>query len=91
MESLDGQIYQCDQRLASLLEKRNELGKGGKINTDEWNKVNDDIAAANVNLDALRQNARQSIQQNIEVDSNITEKQEEVNNLKAQCKYIHPL
>lgn len=79
---LETQIMACDQKLADLLQKQTELGKAGKVGTDEWNELKNDIASCDQEMGKLQQKARETISANIQIESDITEKQAEVDDLK---------
>lgn len=57
VETLEGQIYSADQKLVELLQHQAELGKSGKVGTDEWYEVRDAIKSANDELSALAMTA----------------------------------
>lgn len=83
-DSLEGQIYECDQALLELLQRRNELGEAGEIGTDEWNTLQEEIDATTTKMSELQSQARKNISANIEIDSDIIEKQREVDELEAK-------
>lgn len=88
VETLEGQIYSADQKLVELLQHQAELGKSGKVGTDEWYEVRDAIKSANDELSALATQSRKNIAAHIEIDSNITAAQKEVNDLSEKLKEI---
>lgn len=88
VETLEGQIYSADQKLVELLQHQAELGKSGKVGTDEWYEVRDAIKSANDELSALATQSRKNIAAHIEIDSNITAVQKEVNDLSEKLNEI---
>lgn len=82
--TLETQMLACDQQMAQLLEKQTQLGKSGQVGTEEWEALQADIAACNQQMSDLQQKARENISANIKVESDIVEKQQEVDDLKAQ-------
>lgn len=86
VETLEGQIYACDQAMTELLEKQTELGKEGKVGTDEWNALQAEIDETKQTMDELRASARENITAHINIDAEILEKQEEVDGLKEELE-----
>lgn len=84
VDSLEGQIYECDQALLELLQRRNELGEAGEIGTDEWNTLQEEIDATTTKMSELQSQARENISAHIEIDSDIIEKQREVDELESK-------
>ncbi|MDD3150127.1 MAG: hypothetical protein PHV68_04760, partial [Candidatus Gastranaerophilales bacterium] len=81
VDSLEGKIYDVDQKLADLLEKQTELGKNGDIGTDEWNELQSEISSAKAELVELQDAARENVHANIEIDSEIEAQQKVVDGL----------
>lgn len=88
VETLENQIYACDQAMAELLEKQTELGKAGKVGTDEWNTLQAEIDETKAKMDELRTSARENISAHITIDEEILEKQKEVDGLKADLETL---
>ena len=88
VETLENQIYACDQAMAELLEKQTELGKAGKVGTDEWNALQTEIDETKAKMDELRASARENITAHINIDAEILEKQQEVDGLKADLETL---
>lgn len=88
VETLENQIYACDQAMAELLEKQTELGKAGKVGTDEWNELQTEIDETKAKMDELRTSARENITAHIAIDAEILEKQKEVDGLKADLETL---
>lgn len=88
VETLENQIYTCDQAMAELLEKQTELGKAGKVGTDEWNTLQAEIDETKAKMDELRTSARENISAHITIDEEILEKQKEVDGLKADLETL---
>lgn len=88
VETLENQIYACDQAMAELLEKQTELGKAGKVGTDEWNTLQAEIDETKAKMDELRTSARENITAHITIDEEILEKQKEVDGLKADLETL---
>ena len=88
VETLENQIYTCDQVMAELLEKQTELGKAGKVGTDEWNTLQAEIDETKAKMDELRTSARENISAHITIDEEILEKQKEVDGLKADLETL---
>ena len=88
VETLENQIYACDQAMAELLEKQTELGKAGKVGTDEWNALQEEIDETKAKMDELRTSARENITAHITIDEEILEKQKEVDGLKADLETL---
>ena len=83
IENLDNNIYQCDQTMQELLERRAQLAQAGEINTDEWDEVQDKISETKEQYESFRAEARKQIQASIQIDSQVTEQQELVDGLKT--------
>ena len=88
VETLENQIYACDQAMAEFLEKQTELGKAGKVGTDEWNALQTEIDETKAKMDELRESARENITAHINIDAEILEKQQEVDGLKADLETL---
>lgn len=88
VETLENQIYACDQAMAELLEKQTELGKAGKVGTDKWNTLQAEIDETKAKMDELRTSARENISAHITIDEEILEKQKEVDGLKADLETL---
>ena len=83
-DSLESKIYACDAAMADLLKKRDELGRAGKVDTSDFQEVQDEIAGASREMEDLRDKAREQINANISIDSNIEDQQEIVDDLREQ-------
>lgn len=88
VETLENQIYACDQAMVELLEKQTELGEDGKVGTDEWNALQAEIDETKEKLDELRTSARENITAHINIDAEILEKQQEVDGLKTDLETL---
>lgn len=83
---IDGQAYATDQKMADLLKHQEELARAGKIGTQEWEDTRAAINAAGDDLEQLGKRARESIADNIDIDSKIESAQEKVDSLYKQLQ-----
>ena len=72
----------------NCLKKQTELGKAGKVGTDEWNALQAEIDETKAKMDELRTSARENITAHITIDEEILEKQKEVDGLKADLETL---
>lgn len=85
---LDNKIYKADQSLTELLKQENELGKQGKIGTDEWDALQAQIASTRSELSEYQKQANEQVVYSIELDSNIDEAAEKVNTLAEKLSTL---
>jgi len=86
--SLEVQMLSCDQQMASLLQKQSELGKAGKVGTDEWDELKDKISEVNSEMDELQKKARESVTANINIESQIASKQADIETFKKKLSTL---
>ncbi len=89
LDTLESKIMSCEREMAELLEKKTKLGKEGKVGTDEWDKLNEQIYTAKKNLSQLKEDSAVNIIAYINVDSQVQAKQAEVDQLKASLDALN--
>lgn len=85
---LETQIISCDQRMAELLRKQTELGKAGKVGSEDWKKLQKDIESAGQEMEKLKKKARENLSASITIESDIAEKQAEIDALKNSLEQL---
>ena len=86
---LENDIYQCDQTMQELLERRAQLAKSGEIDTDEWDEVQNKISETKAEYESLRAKSRKQIEASIRIDSRVTEQQKLVDELKTDIDNLN--